>query len=73
MILDFTDENNIRRIIDLNQAVSVIYNPEYSDNKGRVIFYLSGGLSTAFDPPDDMDMDLVLASVANIMKRKGNE
>ena len=73
MILDFTDENNIRRIIDLNQVVSVIYNPEYSDNKGRVIFYLNGGLSTAFDPPDEMDMDLILASVANIMKRKGNE
>lgn len=73
MILDFTDENKIRRIIDLNQVVSVIYNPEYSDNKGRVIFYLNGGLSTAFDPPDDMDMDLILASVANIMKRKGNE
>lgn len=73
MILDFTDENKIRRIIDLNQVVSVIYNPEYSDNKGRVIFYLNGGLSTAFDPPDDMDMDLILASVANIMKSKDKQ
>lgn len=76
MILDFTDENNVRRIIDLNQVVSVIYNPNYyddDDKKGRVIFYLNGGLSTAFDPPDDMDMDLILASVANIMKRKDKQ
>lgn len=72
MILDFTDENNVRRIIDVNQVVSVIYNPNFS-GEGRVIFYLNEGHSMAFAPPEDMDMDLILASVANSMKRKGNE
>lgn len=71
MILDFTDENNVRRIIDLNQVVSAIYNPDYTDKKGKVIIYLNGGHSIAFNPPAHMDMDLILASVANNMKRKG--
>lgn len=73
MILDFVDKNNIVRIIDLDQVVSVIYNPNYEVKEGRVIFYLNGGHSIAFNPPVDMDMDLILASVANNMKRKGNK
>lgn len=73
MILDFVDKNNIVRIIDLNQVVSVIYNPYYEGAEGRVIFYLNGGHSIAFNPPVDMDMDLILASVGNNMKRKGNK
>lgn len=70
MILDFTDKNKIRRIIDVNQVVSVIYNPDYDSGGGRVVFYLNGGHSVSFAPPDDMDMDLILASVANNMKSK---
>ena len=73
MILDFTDKNDIRRIIDLNQVVSVVYNPDYTDGKSKVVFYLNGGHSILFTPPNDMDMDLILTSVANNMKRKGNE
>lgn len=73
MILDFADKNKVRRIIDINQVVSVIYNPYYEDTEGRVIFYLNGGHSIAFNPPVDMDMALILASVANNMKRKGNK
>lgn len=73
MILDFTDKNNTVRIIDLNQVVSLIYNADYDDGVGKVIIYLNGGHSLAFTPPEDMDMDLILTSVANNMKRKGNE
>ena len=71
MILDFVDKNKIRRIIDINQVVSVIYNPDYDNKGGRVAIYLNGGHSINFAPPVDMDMDLILASVANNMKRKG--
>lgn len=73
MILHFTDENNVVRIIDLNQVVSAIYNPDYTDKKGKVIFYLNGGHSIAFNPPPNMDMDLILASVANNMKSRGKQ
>lgn len=72
MILDFVDKNNIVRIIDINQVVSVIYIPNYEGTEGRVIFYLNGGHKIPFTPPVDMDMDLILASVANNMKRKGH-
>lgn len=70
MILDFVDKHNIVRIIDINQVVSVIYIPNYEGTEGRVIFYLNGGHRITFTPPEDMDMDLVLASVANNMERK---
>lgn len=73
MILDFVNKNNVRRLIDTNQVVAVIHNPDFDDGVGKVIFYLNGGHSIAFTPPDDMDMDLILTSVANNMKRKGNE
>ena len=73
MILDFTDKNNVVRIIDLDQVVSAIYNPDYDNKAGRVVFYLNGGHTMAFAPPADMDMDLILASVANGMKRRGNK
>ena len=73
MILDFKDKNNIIRIIDLDQVTSLIYNPNYENAEGRVVFYLNGGHSIAFNPPADMDMDLILASVANGMKRRGNK
>ena len=73
MILDFTDKNKIRKIIDLDQVVSVIYNPNFEGKESKVVFYLNGGHSIIFTPPDDMDMDIILASVANNMKRKGNE
>lgn len=73
MILDFVNKNNVRRLIDTNQVVAVIHNPDFDDDVGKVIFYLNGGHSIAFTPPDDMDMDLILTSVANNMKRKGNE
>ena len=72
MILDFVDKNNVISIIDLNQVVALTYNPNYED-KGRVVFYLNGGHSINFTPPEDMDMDLILASVGNSMKRKSNK
>lgn len=72
MILDFVDKNKIRRIIDINQVGAITYNPDF-EGKDRVVFYLNGGHSIIFTPPDDMDMDLILASVANNMKRKGNK
>lgn len=73
MILDFVDKKNIVRIIDLNQVVSVVYKADYNNGVGKAVFYLNGGHSIAFTPPDDMDMDLILASVANSMKRKGKD
>lgn len=72
MILDFVDKNNVVRIIDLNQVEAITYNPNY-EGKGRVVFYLNGGHRIAFAPPEDMDMDLILASVANNMKRKDKQ
>ena len=72
MILDFVSENKVRRIIDINQVAAITYNPNF-EGKDRVVFYLNGGHSIIFTPPDDMDMDLILASVANNMKRKGNK
>lgn len=72
MILDFVNKEKVRRIIDINQVVAVIYNPNF-EGKDRVVFYLTGGHSINFTPPDDMDMDLILASVANNMKRKGKQ
>lgn len=72
MILDFADKNNVRRLIDTNQVVAVIHNPNF-EGESRVVFYLNGGHSLMFTPPADMDMDLILTSVANNMKRKGNE
>ena len=71
MILDFIDKNKVRRIIDTSQVVSVVYNPDFDYKVGRVAFYLNGGHTITFAPPVDMDMDLILASVANNMKRKG--
>lgn len=70
MILDFVDKKKIVRIIDINQVVAVSYNPDYDNKVGRVLFYLNGGHRMSFAPPDDMDMDLILASVSNNMKRK---
>ena len=71
MILDFVNDNKVRRIIDINQVVAVSYNPNYDNKVARVAFHLNGGHSISFTPPEDMDMDLILASVANNMKRKG--
>lgn len=73
MILDFVDKDKIRRLIDINQVGSVTYNPDYDNKVGRAIFCLNGGHSITFAPPEDMDMDLILASVANNMKRKGKQ
>ena len=73
MILDFVDKNKVRRLIDIDQVVSVIYNPDFDNRVGRVAFYLNGGHTITFTPPADMDMDLILASVANGMKRRGNK
>lgn len=70
MILDFVDKKNIVRIIDINQVVAASYNPDYDNKVGRALFYLNGGHRISFTPPEDMDMDLILASVANSMKRK---
>lgn len=72
MILDFVDKNNIVRIIDLNQVVAITYNPDYG-GEARVAFCLNGGHSVNFAPPEDMDMDLILASAGNCMKRKSNK
>lgn len=72
MILDFVDKKNIVRIIDINQVVAASYNPDYDNKVGKAFFYLNGDHRIPFTPPVDMDMDLILASVANNMKRKGH-
>lgn len=67
MILDFTDKNNVRRIIDTKQISYALFNPSF-EGKPRVVFYFLGGGSLNFTPPNDWDMDLILASIVNQMK-----
>lgn len=71
MILNFTDNAGLRWVIDTNSIVAVIYDPEISTN-GKIKLMTNGGSNIIFDVPDGMDIDLVIASIVNQMKR-GNQ